>query len=128
MPGKSVKALIFDMDGVLVNTEPHHTVLEKQLFVQMNLAISDEEHRSYLGKSSTQMWKEIISNHNLSCTADELAEINSEAIIKYFSGLKEIELMPGILDLLEKLFEKGIPKDTPEDHSCLGRRCFCMGK
>lgn len=109
MPGKPVKALIFDMDGVLVNSEPHHTLLEKQLFAQMNLTISDEEHRSYLGKSSYQMWKEIIAKHNLARTADELTEINSNAIIKYFSGLKEIELMPGILDLLEKLSDKGIP-------------------
>jgi beta-phosphoglucomutase-like phosphatase (HAD superfamily) len=32
MPGKSIKALIFDMDGVLVNTEPHQVFIERKLF------------------------------------------------------------------------------------------------
>ena len=66
MSEKSVKAIIFDMDGVLVNSEPHHIKIEKQLFAQLNLEISDEEHSSYMGKSSEQMWTEIIRNYNLS--------------------------------------------------------------
>jgi beta-phosphoglucomutase len=109
MTMKPCKAIIFDMDGVLVNTEPHHTIIEKRLFAHLNLNISDEEHRSYLGKSSLQMWNEIIINHNLPYTAEELAQRNSEEIITYFSNLDEIGLMPGISELLEDLFIKGIP-------------------
>ena len=39
MPVKPVKAIIFDMDGVLVNTEPLHIILEKKLFAGLNLNI-----------------------------------------------------------------------------------------
>jgi beta-phosphoglucomutase len=109
MSGKPVKAIIFDMDGVLVNSEPHHVIIEKQLFSQLNLTISKEEHRSYMGKSSEQMWSEIIRNHKLSDTAEELAGKNTDIIIRYFSDLPEIELMPGIKKLLESLYQKGIP-------------------
>ena len=109
MSGKPLKAVIFDMDGVLVNSEPHHIIIEKQLFAQLNLDISDAEHSSYMGKSSEQMWTEIIRNHNLSLKAEELAQRNTDKIIEYFSGLNEIELMPGIVDLLEKIFQKRIP-------------------
>ena len=109
IPLKSVKAIIFDMDGVLVNSEPYHLVIEKELFARLDLNISDEEHASYLGKSSIQMWNEIISNHKLNRTAEELAEINAEKIVEYFSGLNEIQTMPGIVELLEKLYLNGIP-------------------
>jgi HAD superfamily hydrolase (TIGR01509 family) len=109
MSGKPVKAIIFDMDGVLVNSEPHHVKIEKQLFSQLNLNISEEEHSSYMGKSSEQMWTEIIRNHKLPYTAGELAGKNTDIIIKYFSALHEIELMPGIVNLLVKLYQKGIP-------------------
>jgi HAD superfamily hydrolase (TIGR01509 family) len=109
MSGKPLKAVIFDMDGVLVNSEPHHIIIEKRLFAQLNLDISDEEHSSYMGKSSEQMWTEIIRNHNLSQKAEELAERNTDRIIDYFSDLPEIELMPGIVNLLEKLFQERIP-------------------
>lgn len=109
MSGKPLKAVIFDMDGVLVNSEPHHIIMEKQLFAQLNLDISEKEHSSYMGKSSEQMWTEIIRNHNLSLKAEELAGKNTDKIIDYFSGLHEIELMPGIVNLLEKISQRKIP-------------------
>jgi beta-phosphoglucomutase len=109
MSAKSLKAIIFDMDGVLVNTEPHHVIIERRLFAHLNLEISNEEHSSYMGKSSDQMWREIIRDHNLSQKAEELAELNTNKILSYFSDLPEIELMPGIVDLLEKVSRKGIP-------------------
>jgi beta-phosphoglucomutase len=103
------KAIIFDMDGVLVNTEPHHIIIEKRLFASLGLNISEEEHRSYLGKSSVQMWKEIISKYNLAFAPEHIAEKNSEEIIRYFSGNDKIEIMGGIERVLEELFKKGIP-------------------
>jgi beta-phosphoglucomutase len=109
MSGISLKAIIFDMDGVLVNTEPHHVIIENQLFASLDLKISDEEHSRYMGKSSNQMWREIIMNHNLSQNAEELTEWNTDRINNYFSDLHEIELMPGIVDLLENLSQKQIP-------------------
>jgi beta-phosphoglucomutase len=109
MSGKSYKAIIFDMDGVLVNSEPHHVIIEKQLFADLNLNISDEEHSCYMGKSSEQMWREIISKHNLSQRAEELTKRNTDNIINYFSNLREIELMPGIVNLLKEMSLKGIP-------------------
>ena len=96
------------MDGVLINSEPHHIIIEKQLFADLNLNISDEEHNSYMGKSLDQMWREIISNHNLSQKAEELTKWNTDKIINYFSSLSEIELMPDV-NLLKEVSLKEIP-------------------
>jgi beta-phosphoglucomutase len=109
MTGKHIKAIIFDMDGVLVNTEPHHLVIEKRLFAGLGLNISKEEHGSYLGKSSLQMWKEIAVSHGLSEKPEVLARKNSEAIIDYFSQPGKIDLIPGVKNTLDLLFNKGIP-------------------
>jgi HAD superfamily hydrolase (TIGR01509 family) len=109
MRRKHLKAIIFDMDGVLVDTEPHHTIIEKRLFARLNLNIGEEEHKRYLGMSPVQMWKEIIRNYNLSYTPDNLAQKSSEEILSYFSGPEEIRLMSGIRKLLEELYVKGIP-------------------
>jgi beta-phosphoglucomutase len=109
MPGKPVKALIFDMDGVLVNTEPHHIFIEKKLFASLKLNITDEEHNTYMGKANDVMWRELIQKYNLPYKLQELAERNKKEIVKFFSELKEIELMPGIINILEKLYQKRIP-------------------
>lgn len=109
MQVKPVKAIIFDMDGVLVNTEPHHHIIEKKLFVDLGLDISEEEHGSYLGKSSLQMWKEISLNHNLRESPELLAKRNSDAIISYFSTPGKIDLIPGVTNTLDFIVSRGIP-------------------
>ena len=59
-----MEAIIFDMDGVLVDSEPYHVEIEKRMFERFNLKISDEEHKNYMGKASDVMWSEIIrANH-----------------------------------------------------------------
>jgi beta-phosphoglucomutase len=109
MTGKKIKAIIFDMDGVLVNSEPHHVIIERRLFARLGLDITEDEHRTYLGKSSEQMWKEVTGKHNLKQSSLELAGLNGDEIIKYFSGLSEIELMPGVVSLLDTISNWGIP-------------------
>lgn len=109
MPVKQLKAIIFDMDGVLVNTEPHHIILEKKLFERLGLQIGEEEHQSFLGKSTRQMWIEIAKNHDLHDTAGRHAEENRKEIIRHFTATDEIEIMPGIKSLLERINTKEIP-------------------
>jgi beta-phosphoglucomutase len=104
-----VKALIFDMDGVLINSEPHHKLIERQLFDELNINVSEEEHHSYLGKSSELMWQEIILNHNLHWSVKELAGRTLQSIIDYFSLPGKVELIKGVEKLLEELKQAGIP-------------------
>lgn len=109
MDGRKINAIIFDMDGVLVNTEPHHVAIERNLFEMLQLKIDREEHYSYLGKSTSQMWNEISRKHKTDQSGKELAEKNSAEIIRYFSLLEKIEVMPGIRDLLERINQNKIP-------------------
>lgn len=109
MKGKPVKAIIFDMDGVLVDSEPHHLIIEKRLFAGLGLNISDEEHGSYLGKSPLQMWTEVIKRHNLPYKPEDLSRKNTVEISNYFSSLEKIDIIPGVEGLLKKIFNAGIP-------------------
>jgi beta-phosphoglucomutase-like phosphatase (HAD superfamily) len=54
-----IRAIIFDMDGVLVDSEPFHLEIEKRQFELNNLLISAEEHHRYMGVASDVMWREI---------------------------------------------------------------------
>jgi beta-phosphoglucomutase-like phosphatase (HAD superfamily) len=42
----SFDAVIFDMDGVLVNSEPFYIEVEQTNFRQLGLEISEEEHQT----------------------------------------------------------------------------------
>ena len=46
-----LKAIIFDMDGVIINSEPVHQRLEFEMYEELGLNISSEEHKNYVGTS-----------------------------------------------------------------------------
>lgn len=106
---KHIKAIIFDMDGVLVNTEPMHVGIEKNLFARLNLSISEEEHATFLGRSTEAMWTELSIKYNLPYRVEELIESNKCAIIEYLSSTDQIALIPGIEAALNKIFNSRIP-------------------
>jgi HAD superfamily hydrolase (TIGR01509 family) len=102
------KAIIFDMDGVLVDSENIYKVIEKELFDEVGVNIDHEEHIAYQGCSNPVMWGLIKEKHRLSHSLDHLVDITEEKVINYFSCLPVIEPMPGIVDLLKYLRERGI--------------------
>jgi beta-phosphoglucomutase len=104
-----IKAIIFDMDGVLVDSEPFHVEIEKRQFELNHLSISEEERQQYMGIASDVMWREIAKIHNLSLPVETLIEQNRMESIHYFSELEEIQPMPGLIDLLDILTQKAYP-------------------
>ena len=102
------KAFIFDMDGVLIDSENIYKVIEKELFDEVGVNIEHEEHIAYQGCSNPVMWGLIKEKHRLSHSLDHLVGMTEEKVINYFSCLPVIEPMPGIVDLLKYLKKRGI--------------------
>lgn len=103
-----IQAFIFDMDGVLIDSENLYKVIEKELFQKVGVEIDHEEHVSYQGCSNPVMWSSIKEKHQISHQIEELVRITEESVIQYFSSLSEIEPMPGVVDLLNWLKKKEI--------------------
>ena len=104
-----IRAVIFDMDGVLVDSEPLHVEIEKRQFKLNNLLISEEEHQQYMGVASDVMWKTIAQRHTLPVDVEQLIAQNKQESVRFFNEIPAIPVMPGLADVLEKLTEKNIP-------------------
>lgn len=104
-----MKAIIFDMDGVLVDSEPHHVKIEKKLFAKLGLDITDDEHNTYMGKATDVMWKEIISDKKLDFDSKELVEQTIVESKQHFLSQDGLVPMSGLVAVLEKFRKIGIP-------------------
>lgn len=106
---KRMEAVIFDMDGVLVDSEPHHIDIEKKLFKKLGLSVSEEEHAGYMGVATDAMWEKVNRNHQADLNIDKMVKMNYEECNNHFSSLEELEPMPGLVNVLNILQEQNIP-------------------
>lgn len=103
------KAIIFDMDGVLVDSEPYHIEVEKRMFQKVGVDVSDEEHASYMGTATDVMWRQIIEKRQLLHDVEEMTRLTNQEGIPFFSALEKLEPMPGLRKLLDFLENKKVP-------------------
>lgn len=102
-----LKAVIFDMDGVIIDSEPFYLVIGMELYKRLNINVTEEEHISYTGVSNPNMWTSIKNKHGLKQTVSELVSIQNKANIEYLE--KNIEKpIPGVVNILESLSRNGI--------------------
>jgi beta-phosphoglucomutase family hydrolase len=102
------EAFIFDMDGVIVDSENLYTEIEQNLFLQLNLNISHEEHITYQGTSNVMMWTRIKEKHGISKTLKECVDLTNQTVQSHFDSLESIAPMDGVERLLSELRQRGV--------------------
>lgn len=103
------EAVIFDMDGVLINSEPYYIEVEQYNFRKLGLNVTQEEHITYQGIATDKMWELVIKKHGLSKSVEELVEITNAMVTPYFQNLPTIEPMTNVVELIKYLSKKNIP-------------------
>lgn len=91
-----VKAIIFDMDGVLLDSMPMHIKVWKEMFEKRNIPFSLKIFEDYNGTSTADIAKILIKKYNLNDNIDGMVEEKHS---------QERVLAPKML----KLFDETIP-------------------
>ncbi len=100
--------VIFDMDGVLVDSEPFHMKMEQKLFRELGISVSAEEHLTYVGITPLLMWNLIRARHGLRLSTEALRDLEME---RKYHLMKEMPMSPnaGVSELLAALTGDGHP-------------------
>jgi HAD superfamily hydrolase (TIGR01509 family) len=103
-----LKAVIFDMDGVIVDSEPIYHEVEMQLFHELGMDVSDELRYSYVGTKIDDMWSELKKKYLLKQTVEDLIKLEAERYRKYIASPDILKPIPGVIELLKELFGRNI--------------------
>lgn len=103
------RLFIFDMDGVLVDSEPLYAVVLRRMMRGMGLPFSDEDHKAFIGTGSREMWRILAEKHGLAESPDSLAEREERLRLEYMSRCDGLAPMEGVAGLLERLRGMRIP-------------------
>jgi beta-phosphoglucomutase family hydrolase len=103
-----MKAVIFDMDGVLVDTNPHHKTAWREYYQRFNKELSDDDFVRYVsGKHNAAIVAHLFDNQSLSEANVKQLSDGKEAL---FRKLYEHHMAPvsGLIDFLKALKAAGI--------------------
>lgn len=102
-----ISAIIFDMDGVLLDSEPYHDQTTTSILESYGAEGAYEAIRPYVGRSSEDMWIAMKAKYNIPASVEDLIELQWK---KNVSGLPDsgLERSEGLSELLDYCLEKGI--------------------
>jgi len=103
-----INAVIFDLDGVLIDSEPLHAMADTQLLIESGINIPQNYFDRFVGWTNKAMWEQIKKEFPLKQGYEELTK--RQMILK-LNLLKQINFEPvgGIPELLEALKMNHIP-------------------
>jgi beta-phosphoglucomutase len=104
----ALSAFIFDMDGVIVDSNPHHRLAWAAFNRRYGLETTEDMHRRMYGRRNDQIVRDFFGEH---LPDDEVAARGFAKEVLYremVAGRVENMIVPGLRDFLEK--HRDIPK------------------
>jgi len=102
------KAVIFDMDGVLIDSEPLHKIIGLKMIQELRIPPNIEIFKRFTGTTVISMWEILAQEFPLKQNPDELASIYNNRFAEKLKTSNNVLLFEGIIDVLEMLKNKGI--------------------
>lgn len=108
---KNIKAVLFDLDGVIVFTDKYHYLGWKKLSDEEGLAFDEVVNEGLRGVSRMESLEVILKHNNVNFPLDKKVEMANRKNEYYVQLLKDInneDMFPGAVKFIKNLREKAV--------------------
>jgi len=102
-----LKALIFDMDGVIIDSEPLQAEIAVHVLKKLGGNPQPREFYEFIGVRNEEMWTILKERHNIKESVKEILEIHQDYKKKRFSEA-DVETVEGIPELIKEAKSRGL--------------------
>ncbi|KPY27607.1 HAD family hydrolase [Pseudomonas coronafaciens] len=105
---QAIGAVIFDMDGVLVDSEPLYMEQEKRSCLRYGVTLNEKDLSRFLGTTQHYMWSTIKNEYALTESIDHLMAQHQQQLMRSIS-FESFQSMLGVEALLNLLEHTRVP-------------------
>lgn len=103
-----IQTVIFDMDGVIVDTEPVHHYAYFKHFEELNIAVTQEMYTSFTGNSTRNIFQKLKGMFDLEQDVEDLILRKRSIFNDAFDNKEDLELLEGVEKLIKELHQNGM--------------------
>jgi len=108
MPATEIRAVVFDMDGLMFNTEEIFHATGTELVRRRGKTITQEVFNAMMGRQAHDAFQAMIDLMELDDSIPVLQEESDAIFMSLLDGM--LAPMPGLFELLDAIESRGLPK------------------
>lgn len=105
---KEIKCVIFDMDGVIIDSEEIHKKAYYETFASIGVTVSDDLYKTLTGSSTINAFQKLVAHFKLDLDPEELVLNKRKRYVNFFENDPTLHLVKGVEDLIKHCHKKGL--------------------
>ena len=105
---QDLKCVIFDMDGVIIDSEPLHKKAYYETFEFVGVDVTKELYDSLTGSSTLNAFQKLVKHFNLNNNPEDLVKEKRKRYVNYFENDPNLQLVNGVEHIIKYFYDKGI--------------------
>ncbi|WP_299052911.1 HAD family phosphatase [uncultured Polaribacter sp.] len=103
-----IKCVIFDMDGVIIDSEEIHKKAYYETFVSLGLNVSEDLYKTLTGSSTINAFQKLVKHFDLNLNPEDLVLDKRKRYVNFFENDPNLKLVAGVEDIIKYFYEKQI--------------------